>query len=108
MGVIFRGRQNDDGTSEGYFAGLSVEDNELVLGYHLPNGEDLIIASAYMEVNMGEFYSLEVEAIGERLQVHCNGIGLETEADFSYYGVAGLIAADGLAIFTEFSAEEIR
>ena len=37
----------------------------------------------------------------------CNGVSLEVESDLSYWGVAGLIAADGLAIFTDFEAIEI-
>ena len=108
MGLLFRGNLDDAGNSQGYFAGLSTEDNELVLGYHIGNGEDIILARAYMNVNIGEFYSIEVEAQGPRIRVYCNEVTLETEADFSFSGVAGLIAMDGLALFTEFSANEIH
>ena len=54
-----------------------------------------------------EFYNIDVEAYGSHIRVDCNGVSLEIESNISYRGVAGLIAADGLAIFTEFEAIEI-
>jgi hypothetical protein len=106
MGVIFRATQDDAGNSQGYFAGLSAEDNQLVLGYRFADGEDLIIASAHMNVEIGVFYDLNIELEGARIRVESNGVVLETEAEYSFYGVAGLFANDGLALFTDFFVED--
>jgi hypothetical protein len=107
MGLIFRATLDEDGNSTGYFTGLNAEDNQLVLGYHHANGENQILASAYMDIKVGEFYDIDVEAMGSHIRVYCNNVSLELESDLSSWGVAGLIATDGLAVFTEFEAKEI-
>lgn len=108
MGVIFRGTEDHFGNAQGYFAGLSTEDNELVLGYRFADGAEITIESVYMHVEVGKFYSLNVEVIGGRIEVECNGTSLETELEYYFYGVAGLLVTDGLALFSDFYIEDLN
>jgi hypothetical protein len=107
MGIILRANIDEAGNSTGYFTALDAEKNQLEIGYHNGDGEDLILASAHIEIETGVFYNLDVEAVGSRIRVHCNDVALEIESDLSFYGVAGLVAKNGLAVFTEFEAKEL-
>ena len=108
-GVLFRVSQPALGydAQRGYFAALSRKSGKVVLGKTDAGGYQ-VLASASQNIDLHTWYTLRVDAVGDRISVYVNGerrIAL-TDGQFKT-GMAGVRVVDTHTLYDEFQIKPV-